>query len=101
MRSDKQAVYIARFSKTCTACAGAERQAASLLTDASSLLLFQPVLKAKPAQAFLKVLRSLQNKSVAELLTSYGDFFREMAASKSASWQDLLLDEVCTDTTDA
>lgn len=73
---------------------GVEKRAADLCRDAASLLLFQSVMEGKPAQAFLKVLVSLQRKSKEEVLSSYGSFYREMASSTSKSWQDYLLDEV-------
>lgn len=43
--------------------AGVEKQAEGLVNAAASLLVFQPVLKGRPAQAFLKVLLQLQGAS--------------------------------------
>ena len=78
----------------CSLAAGTEKHADSLTKAAASLLLFQNVLKGRPAQAFLKVLLLLQKGRVQDMLEAYGEFYSSLAAGNHLSWQDYLLEEV-------
>eukprot|EP00873_Tetraselmis_striata_P017432 jgi/Tetstr1/437696/TSEL_026351.t1 len=59
---------------------GVEKQAEGLVNAAASLLVFQPVLKGRPAQAFLKVLLQLAGGTPRSLQESYGEFYSELAS---------------------
>eukprot|EP00850_Spirogloea_muscicola_P015186 SM000114S24149 [mRNA] locus=s114:229543:234032:- [translate_table: standard] len=74
---------------------GVERSASALLRDASSLLLYQDVLKASPAQAFLRVLVALRRgDDPTKTLEAYGEFFHQMAQNGHSSWEDYVLDRI-------
>lgn len=73
---------------------GTDKHADNLTRAASSLLLYQNVLKGRPAQAFLKLLLLLQKGRVQDVLEAYGDFYSSLAAGNYLSWQDYLLEEV-------
>lgn len=60
---------------------------------ASSLLLYQGVLKGKPAQAFLSVVQLLQKGSPLALLAAHGELYRLLADGGHASWLDYVLDQ--------
>lgn len=75
--------------------AAVDRLASDLLQAAASLLVLQPALQGKVAQAFLKVLQNLRAGRAEGLLESYGSFYRELLTAGYSSWQDCLLDEVC------
>jgi len=70
---------------------GVEKQAEGLVNAAASLLVFQPVLKGRPAQAFLKVLLQLQGGTPRSLQESYGEFYSELASKGYGSWREYLL----------
>ena len=74
--------------------AGTEKHAENLTKAAASLLLFQNVLKGRPAQAFLKLLLFLQKGRIQDILEAYGDLYSSLAAGDHLSWQDYLLEEV-------
>lgn len=69
-----------------------ERSADELSRAASSLLLYQSVLKHRPAHAFLDVLLHLQKGSPLKLTEHYGELYKGLAADGWASWQDFLVD---------
>eukprot|EP00850_Spirogloea_muscicola_P020440 SM000216S06566 [mRNA] locus=s216:130139:134427:+ [translate_table: standard] len=72
-----------------------ERSASALLRDAASLLLYQDVLKAPPAQAFLRVLVALRRgDDPTKILEAYGEFFHQMAQNGHSSWEDYVLDRI-------
>lgn len=73
---------------------GTEKHAENLTRAAASLLLFQNVLKGRPAQAFLKLLLLLQKGRIQDILEAYGDLYSSLAAGNHLSWQDYLLEEV-------
>ena len=75
-------------------CVGTDKHADNLTRAASSLLLYQNVLKNRPAQAFLKLLLFLQKGRVQDILEAYGEFYSSLAAGTYLSWQDFLLEEV-------
>lgn len=75
-------------------CVGTDKHADNLTRAASSLLLYQNVLKNRPAQAFLKLLLYLQKGRVQDILEAYGEFYSSLAAGNYLSWQDFLLEEV-------
>ena len=75
-------------------CVGTDKHADNLTRAASSLLLYQNVLKNRPAQAFLKLLLFLQKGRVQDILEAYGEFYSSLAAGNYLSWQDFLLEEV-------
>lgn len=58
------------------------------------MLLYQNVLRGRPAQAFLKLLPLLQRGSTGNILEAYGEFYSSLAAGNYLSWQDYLLEEV-------
>ncbi len=74
--------------------AGTEKHADNLTKAAASLLLFQNVLKGRPAQAFLKLLLLLQKGRIQDILEACGEFYSSLAAGDHLSWQDYLLEEV-------
>ncbi|KAL3157840.1 hypothetical protein ABBQ32_012256 [Trebouxia sp. C0010 RCD-2024] len=75
---------------------GTDRHVHNLRTAASSLLLYQNVLRGRPAQAFLKLLPLLQRGGTGNILEAYGEFYSSLAAGNYLSWQDYLLEEVLT-----
>ena len=71
-----------------------EKQAEGLIRDASSLLLYQSVLRGKPAQACLSVLAHLQQGAPNKLLEHFGELYRLLAADGYGSWKEYLVDQV-------
>lgn len=72
----------------------AERCADDLSRAAASLLLYQPVLKTRPAVAFLDVLLHLQKGSPLRLMERYSEMWRALAADADAtSWSEHLVDQ--------
>lgn len=71
-----------------------EKQAEQLLHVASSLLLYQPVLRGKPATAFLTLLAALAGGPPTRVLESFGELFRALVADGHASWHDYVLEQV-------
>lgn len=75
---------------------GTDKHAQNLSRAASSLLLYQNVLRGRPAQAFLKLLPLLQRGEARGISEAYGEFYSSLAAGNYLSWQDYLLEEVLT-----
>lgn len=74
-----------------------ENQAEQLLRTASSLLLYQPVLRGAPAKAFLSLLVALAGGPPTRVLESFGDLFRALAADGHPSWRGYVLEQVRED----
>uniref|UniRef100_A0A061QXK5 Uncharacterized protein n=1 Tax=Tetraselmis sp. GSL018 TaxID=582737 RepID=A0A061QXK5_9CHLO len=73
---------------------GIEKQAEELIKLASSLLVYQYVLKQKPGQAFLKILLRLQGGRPADALEAYGEFYHALSIRGYASWQEYVLRQI-------
>ena len=76
------------------AFAGFEYRAANLLRDTRRVLVYGAILKTKPAEAFLALLRSLQQNSKDNILSDYSKFYQELSKTKCRDWKDFVLEEV-------
>lgn len=78
----------------CSTFVGFDKRAATLLREAKRVLVYQSVLKTKPAEAFLAFLRSLQQQTEDNIISDYSKFYQELSKTSCASWQDFVLEEV-------
>ena len=74
----------------------AVRSARALQCQASSLLLYQSVVREEVGLAFFKLLQALANERDNLALEAYGTWFR-MLASTGKNWQEYLLDRIIED----
>ena len=74
--------------------AGFEKRAAKLLRESRRILVYHAILKTKPAEAFLALLKSLQQNSKDAILSDYSKFYQELSKTHSVDWRDFIIEEV-------
>ncbi|XP_057842514.1 uncharacterized protein LOC131051930 isoform X2 [Cryptomeria japonica] len=94
-RRRRNGVILAGFAFEKRARYPIEKAANQLMKEASSLLVYQDILKKPVAKAFLDVVNGIRSRETAEtLLRLYGVFFKLMALGCFSSWQDFVLDSI-------